>query len=158
MDISKASNLERLLFDLLGRDAATLKSTMETFESTGEVDLTAHLSTLKSLGFYSGDTNHQDRIDNIRWAYDEAKRMIDPHTASAVHVAREMGSEGRPMLCMETAKPCKFEDSIQEALDMPAPRPAGMEDLESREQRFFDVDANALSVQNFISEALSSRP
>ncbi len=135
MDISKASNYERLAFDLLSRDGARLSKYMQEFSSTGKVSFADHgvsADRLSKLGFQSGSSSHKERLETIKAVYAETKSVIDPHTADGVTVARARGSQEVPVICLESALAVKFEDTIKEALGFVPPRPARFVDLESQ--------------------------
>ena len=137
MDISKASNFERFIFDLLDRDGARVRAKFgERIERDGAFSLDAAArERLPSFGFASGRSTHADRIATIRDLYASRGVMIDPHTADGVKVAREHLEPGVPMIVLETALPAKFAATIVEALGAPPPRPAaqiGIEDLPRR--------------------------
>jgi threonine synthase len=83
----------------------------------------------------SGKSTHQNRLDTIRDIHQRYARVIDPHTADGIFVARQYLEPGVPMVCLETALPAKFGETIEEALGHPAPRPKGLEGLESKPQR-----------------------
>jgi len=154
MDISKASNIERLFFDLLNRNPKLLKEKMEDFETTGNLDLTEHLTTLTNrYQFISHSTTHKDRCLTIQSVYNQTNMIIDPHTASAISSAVALRDNTRvPMICMETAKPTKFEETIQEALGFIPKRPSQFMELEKKEQRFYDVGATVALLKKFIEE------
>ncbi|TPW17445.1 MAG: threonine synthase, partial [Halothiobacillaceae bacterium] len=76
--------------------------------------------------------------------------MIDTHTADGVKVGLEHREPGIPMVCLETALPAKFDATLFEALGQHAPRPAGLENLEQRPQRFNVLPASADVVKQFI--------
>jgi threonine synthase len=156
MDISKASNIERYFFDLLDRNPDRLKTLMDTFDATKKIDLSDFLSEIKNKdGFVSSASTHEERKAIIQSTYKETQRIIDPHTAASVKVALEFKKEDSvPMICMETAKPTKFEEAIHEALGFIPDRPAGFEGLEEKDQRFFDVLDSAESVKSFIRSIL----
>lgn len=134
MDITKASNYERVLPDIFG-NKETAKKYMEQFDSTGRVsfeDFGAGIDSMKRLGFDSGASTHADRLESIRWA-NEYGVVIDPHTADAVTVARQFAereADDTPLVCMATALPVKFEDTIAEALGSIPARPKRYENLE----------------------------
>lgn len=155
MDISKASNIERLFFDLCNKDAKKLNKIMKTFEKTKEIDLSEYSTSLSQLGFCSGNSTHQERIDIIKKVYDRSKRVIDPHTASGIKVAQELNDQRVPLLCMETAKPAKFEDAIKEALGFVPARPAIFKDLEKKPTRFYDCLGTAEAVKTFITDHIT---
>lgn len=119
MDISKASNFERLIYDLLGKDPVRVAAYMDRFAATGAVrfsEFGLSDSVLRDIGFDSGVSTHEDRLDSIRWVHDQGGGIIDPHTADAVTVARRLSDDGVPKICLETALAVKFEPVIQEAL------------------------------------------
>ena len=143
MDISKASNFERFIFDLLGRDAERTRKLFEKVETQGGFDLSGKAGSdgdeflkVSQYGFSSGKSIHQDRIATIRDVHARYGVTIDTHTADGVKVAREHVTPGVPMIVLETALPAKFNETIQEALGHEAQRPAGFENIESLPQRF----------------------
>ncbi|SEC15418.1 threonine synthase [Microbacterium hydrocarbonoxydans] len=117
MDISKASNLERFIFELVGRDASRVVSAWSELETQGYFDFTAELARfVDEFGIVSGTSTHDDRLATIKAVYEATGDIIDPHTADGVKVAREYVEPGVPMLVLETAKPQKFADTIREAI------------------------------------------
>ncbi len=135
MDISKASNYERLAYDLLGRDGEKLAKYMEEFESSWTVDLTDYWVSpqdLQGLGFISGSSTHSDRLDMIHYVEQKEAGIIDPHTADSVKVATDLRDKNIKTICLETALSVKFEDTIEEALWKTPIRPQRFEGLEQR--------------------------
>ncbi|AGW41130.1 threonine synthase [Leifsonia xyli subsp. cynodontis DSM 46306] len=123
MDVSRASNLERFVFDLLGRSAERTAAAWRELEVTGEIDLSAEQNRfLPEFGIVSGTSTHADRLATIRAVAESSGVTIDPHTADGVKVARPLVEPGVSMLVLETAKPQKFPETIAEALGVaPAP-------------------------------------
>ncbi|VVE10234.1 MULTISPECIES: threonine synthase [Pandoraea] len=154
MDISKASNFERFLFDLLGRDATATAALLSRVEREGGFDLsgTDAFARVAQFGFVSGRSTHDDRLATIRDVAGRYDVVIDTHTADGVKVAREALEPGVPMVVLETAQPAKFAQTIREALDREPPRPAGFEQLESLPQRFETVPNDAARVKAYIAE------
>jgi threonine synthase len=160
MDISKASNFERFVFDLSGRDAATIRQLWGAVESGGSFDLKAHadpsghslFDRVAGLGMASGASNHANRIDTIRTVYEVYGTMIDPHTADGLKVGLEHREPGVPLVCMETAQPAKFDDAIREALGIEPVRPAELADLESQPQIKHVMDVDVEAVKRYIVE------
>jgi threonine synthase len=158
MDISKASNFERFVFDLAGRDAATVRSLWRAVESGGNFDLNAHSDSrggrlfdrVAEFGMVSGSSNHANRIDTIRTVYQVYGTMIDPHTADGLKVGLEHREPGVPLVCMETAQPAKFDDAIHEALGIEPVRPAELAGLEAQPQKKHMLDADVNAVKQFI--------
>ena len=117
MDISKASNLERFIFELVGRDAARVVKAWQDLDTQGFFDFTADLARfVDEFGIVSGTSTHADRLATIKAVYEATGDIIDPHTADGVKVARENLESGVPMLVLETVKPQKFAETIREAI------------------------------------------
>ena len=154
MDISKASNFERFVFDLAGRDAAKIRSLWAAIESGGSFDLRADglFDKVAGFGMVSGSSGHADRIDTIRRVHQTWGVMIDPHTADGLKVGLEHREAGVPLVCMETAQPAKFEDAIREALGVEPLRPAELAELEARPQKKHVMDADVEAVKRYIVE------
>ncbi|MEO7728089.1 MAG: threonine synthase [Burkholderiales bacterium] len=152
MDISKASNFERFIFDLIGRDGAAVRRLWQQVDRDGVFDLsgTPHFARVGAFGFVSGRSTHADRIATIRRVFRDSGQIIDTHTADGVKVGLEQREDGVPLICLETALPVKFAAAITEALGRAPAAPVGMENLESLSQRFTVLDADAGVVKDFI--------
>jgi threonine synthase len=153
MDISKASNFERFVLDLVGRDPAVVRELWQRIDATGEFDLagTPHFARVAAFGFVSARSTHADRLATIR---DTARRygvVIDPHTADGVKAGLAQREAGVPLVCLETARPAKFEATIREALGRAPERPKELENLESRPQRFDVIDPDVETVKAYIA-------
>ncbi len=155
MDISKASNFERFVFDLLGRDAALTQSLFgEALNTKGLFDLSgdARFADAHSrYGFVSGKSTHANRLATIRQVFEHYGVMIDTHTADGVKVAREHLQTGVPMLVLETALPIKFAGTIVEALGREPERPAKFEGIEALPKRVKVMPADVAQVQAYIT-------
>ena len=156
MDISKASNFERFVFDLLGRDAGRTRSLFhDQLASQGSFDLVADpafAAVSAHYGFVSGKSTHADRLATIRDTWQRFGSMIDTHTADGVKVAREHVQPGLPMIVLETALPIKFAATIEEALGQPPPRPARFEGIEALPKRVKLLPADAAAIKRYIAE------
>ena len=152
MDISKSSNFERYAYDLVGRDASRLKSLWTELDADGVFALagTEIFRRVADTGFVSGSSTHADRLATIRRVWKDYGVMIDPHTADGIKVGLEHRERGVALVCMETAQPAKFAETIREALGRDPERPAGFEDLEKLPQRVEVVDADAAAVKRHI--------
>ncbi len=152
MDISRASNFERFVFDLLGRNADKVRACWAELARTGQFDLSAMLPELESrYGFVAGVSTHADRLQTIRDIQRETGVLIDPHTADGVKVAASHLEPGIPMLVLETALPAKFSETIEAATGKPAPVPAHLQDLASLPQRVVVLDCKAELVRDYIT-------
>ena len=150
MDISKASNFERFVFDLVGRDPALVRQLWAKVEAGGSFDLsqTAYFDRLPQFGFVSGKSVHADRLRTIRQVYGQHGVMIDTHTADGLKLAQEQGIPGMTVLALETALAAKFEETIVEALGCQPERPLSLRGIEKLPQRVevMDVDADQVKV------------
>jgi len=153
MDISKASNFERFIFDLVGRDAAKVRELWRGVDAGKAFDLrgTEYWVKIAQYGFVAGHSTHADRLATIRMVYEKYGVMVDTHTADGIKVGLEKREAGVPLICLETALPAKFEDTIIEALGRKPERPAGMEGLEGLPQRCEIMDADVARLKAFIS-------
>jgi len=155
MDISKASNFERFVFDLLGRDGARVQQLFgEELARSGRFDLSddpAFRHSRERYAFASGKSTHADRLATIRDTYQRFQRMIDTHTADGLKVARENLRPGIPMIVLETALPIKFAATIVEALGREPERPARFDGIEQLPKRVTVLPADAAAVKQFIA-------
>lgn len=154
MDISKASNFERFVYDLTGADAGRVAALWRALDERGEFDLagTPELDRLPDFGLVSGCSRHADRLATIREVRARYGVTIDTHTADGYRVAQRWREPGVPMLCLETAQAAKFADTIREAIGEDAPRPPGFENLEARPQRFDRMAVDVGALQRYIAE------
>ncbi|MFW8566893.1 threonine synthase [Orrella sp. 11846] len=151
MDISKASNFERFVYDLVGQDPERVASLWQALSKDGSFDLSEYLPAFESqYGFVAGSSSHGDRVATIRRVFDEYGVLIDPHTADGVKVAQAFAQPGIPMLVLETALPAKFAETIEEAIGRTPPMPVGLEDLEIRPQNVVEMSCDASAVRAFV--------
>jgi threonine synthase len=154
MDISKASNFERFVFDLLGRDGARTRALFGAqVEREGRFALNeAEFARIAAFGFQSGKSTHADRLATIRATWERHGSMIDTHTADGVKVAVEHVEPGVPMIVLETALPAKFAETIREALGREPERPTGLEGIEALPKRFSVMPPDAARVKAYITQ------
>jgi len=154
MDISKASNFERFIWDVVDGDSDKVAWLWQQVEEKGGFDLSVDRAWEKveeDSGFVSGRSTHEDRVATIRLVKEKYGEVIDPHTADGVKIALRMREARYPMLCLETALPAKFEETIVEALGTPPPRPARFEGIEKLPQRVERMPVDAGRVKDYIS-------
>lgn len=154
MDISKASNFERFVFDLVGRDSDKTRALWSNVDSGNSFDLNAdgYFTKIADYGFVSGSSNHAHRMQTIRETKAKYDVVIDTHTADGLKVALAYLNQETPMVVLETALPAKFEDSIVEALGQTPERPAALNGIESLPQKFTVMDARAEDIKAFIAK------
>ena len=152
MDISKASNFERYVFDLVGRDGARVKELWRRLEADGEFDLSgsAFYRKIPDTGFVAGTSTHADRLSTIKSVFSKYETMIDPHTADGVGVGLRYREPGVPLICLETALPVKFAKTLRAALGRDPQRPAELVGLEKRPQRCELIEPDADFLKRYI--------
>jgi len=153
MDISKASNFERFMFDVADRHPAQLSALWDRLARDGQFDIagTPMRERVKESAFVSGMSTHADRVATIRDVYHRFGTLVDPHTADGIKVGGEFRDAGMPMICLETAQPAKFADTIREAVGIEPPRPPAYAELESQPQRCTILPADAERVAAYIA-------
>jgi threonine synthase len=159
MDISKASNFERFVFDLLGRDGAKTKDLFQSqISAKGMFDLSADPAfkqAASKYGFASGKSTHADRLATIQQVFRQHGIMIDTHTADGVKVAREHLIPGVPMIVLETALPIKFAETIVEALGREPDRPSKFVGIEALPKRVVTMTADVAQIKAYIEKNTS---
>jgi threonine synthase len=157
MDISKASNFERFVFDLVGRDSEKTRALWSKVDSGSSFDLKAdgYFAKIADYGFVSGSSNHANRMQTIRETKAKYDVVIDTHTADGLKVAMTYFDKKTPMVVLETALPAKFEDSIVESLGHAPERPAALNGIEDLPQKFTVMEADAAAIKQFIVEKTS---
>lgn len=158
MDISKASNFERFVYDLVGRDGDRTRALFQKVETHGGFDLSGkpgsdgdEFKLVAKYGFKSGKSTHQDRLNTIRDVSDDYGITIDTHTADGIKVARENMEAGVTMIVLETALAAKFNETILDALGVDAERPAGFENIEALPQKFVVMPADVEKMKAYIA-------
>lgn len=158
MDISKASNFERFIFDLTDRNANQVTELWAAVDQGNPFDLsgTPLFAKIQDYGFISGSSNHPARIATIREIYQNYHMLVDTHTADGIKVGMAHREAGIPLICLETAQAAKFSESIVEAIGHEPERPAGFEHLEDLPQRYVVKDADVQAIKAYIDEQCSA--
>ena len=153
MDISRASNFERFVFDLVGRDADKLNALWQQLATDGYFDL-SHMRPMfeAEYGFVAGQSAHANRVNTIAQVYKDTGVLIDPHTADGVKVAYGFVQKDIPMLVLETALPAKFSEIIEEAVGQPAPVPGHLQHLNDLPQRVVEMDADVAQIRAYMEQ------
>jgi threonine synthase len=152
MDISKASNFERFVYDLVGRDPRRVRDLFEGgVGRSGAFTLSAdEFARVGRFGLVSGTSTHADRLATIADTHRRFGTVIDTHTADGLKVARAHTEPGVPMIVLETALPAKFSAAIVEAIGIEPPRPERLAGLEALPRRFQVMDADAEAVKRYL--------
>ncbi|MGV1004321.1 MAG: threonine synthase [Candidatus Nanopelagicales bacterium] len=153
MDISKASNFERFVFDLVGRDPAVVNSLWRQLADSGSFDLsgTPAWERIGEYGIVAGSSTHADRLATIKTVHESYGTVIDPHTADGVKLALAHREPGEPMLAHEVAQPAKFAATIRAAIGQDPARPAELVGLEELPQRVSVLPPDAAAIKEFIA-------
>ncbi|MGI9596471.1 MAG: threonine synthase, partial [Acidimicrobiales bacterium] len=124
MDIQISSNFERLLWEAGGRDGAAVADLLTELRSAGRVDVPADWHRAILADFDADRLDDDGTIDQVAGAYEQAERLIDPHTAVGLHAANRLAKPGVPMVTLATADPAKFPDAVEQALGIRPELPA----------------------------------
>jgi threonine synthase len=153
MDISKASNFERFVADLLGCDGAAVARLFGT-EVPQRGGFTLDAPTMQRarghFGFASGRSTHADRLATIRRCWQQHGTLVDTHTADGLKVAWEQRESGVPMIVLETALPAKFAATIREATGIDPEPPPALRHLESLPRRYTVMAPEVAAVRAYI--------
>ncbi|MFM1991899.1 MAG: ThrC [Pseudomonadota bacterium] len=154
MDISKASNFERFVWDLVGQDGARTAALWREVDTRGCFELggTPEFARVAEFGFVSGASNHATRVATIRETERRYGVVVDTHTADGLAVASRWTEPGVPMVCLETALPAKFADTIREAIGRDPSRPAAYAGIETLVQRHARMPADVDLLKRYIAE------
>ncbi len=150
MDISKASNFERFVFDLVGKDGAKVRELWSSVDKGGAFEIKELMPKVREFGFVSGSSNHAYRMQTIRDTKSKYGVVIDTHTADGLKVALEYFDKTTPMIVLETALPAKFEDAIKEALGETPERPQSLNGIENLPQKYTVMDNDVAAIKEFI--------
>jgi threonine synthase len=153
MDISKASNFERFVYDLVGRDPGVVSDLWAHIDRGGAFDLAAtpYFSRVRDFGFVSASSSHRDRLATIRRVYERYGVMVDTHTADGIKAGLERRDRDVPLVCLETAQAAKFAETIREALGRDPERPARYADIERKPLRFDTMDPDPVAIKRYIA-------
>jgi threonine synthase len=158
MDISKASNFERFVYELVGRDGDRTRALFQKVDTHGGFDLSGkpgsdgdEFKLVANYGFKSGKSTHDDRVNTIRDVADDYGIVIDTHTADGIKVAKENLEPGVTMIVLETALAAKFNETILEALGEDAERPEGFENIEELPQKFVVMKPDVAAMKAYIA-------
>ncbi|MGF3056099.1 threonine synthase [Microbacterium sp. YY-01] len=153
MDISKASNLERFIYDLVDRDPARVVQAWRDLDEQGYFDFSSQQSRFADeFGIVSGTSTHADRLATIQAVYEASGEIIDPHTADGVTVARHHVESGVPMLVLETAKPEKFQETITEAIGVTVSLSEELQAMLEAPQHVVDMNNDEQALRGFIEQ------
>ncbi|QPC87033.1 threonine synthase [Mesorhizobium sp. NBSH29] len=151
MDIQISSNFERLLFETAGRDDATVRRYMAGLKQSGAFSLdAAQLDTIRQE-FAAGRSTMAQTAEQIRATLASTGYLLDPHTATAMHVARADSDNTTPMIALATAHPAKFPAAVEEASGLAPQLPAWLDGLMQRKEKFAILSSDLRMMEDHIS-------
>ncbi|KAA3514248.1 threonine synthase [Agrobacterium rosae] len=152
MDIQISSNFERLLFEAYDRDAGAVKRSMDGLKQSGAFDISDKAMKFIKRDFRAGRATEKQVAATIRDTLAESGYLLDPHTASAVFVAKKHEKSNTPMVTLSTAHPAKFPAAVKSACEIDPALPVWLADLMNREERFDILNAELDAVETFIGK------
>jgi threonine synthase len=158
MDIQVSSNFERLLFDAGGRDGPALAEQMRGFEGTKAMRLTNAQREGAAHLFTSARIDADAMTMAMRWAWDSAGQIIDPHSAIGLAAGRAIDLDPDiPVVTLATAHPAKFRDAVERATGTRPPLPSRMGDLFAREENYAKLPGTFEAITAFVAERATPR-
>ncbi|MBL8577455.1 MAG: threonine synthase [Mesorhizobium sp.] len=151
MDIQISSNFERLLFEAGGRDASTVRRYMDGLKQSGSFTIESLALAGIRAEFDAGRTTMAEAAEAIRTTLKANGYLLDPHTATAVHVARETAVSDTPMIVLATAHPAKFPAAVEAASGVTPALPDWLAGMMDAEERFTVLPSDLKMVEDYIS-------
>ncbi len=151
MDIQVASNFERFLYYLYGKDPGKTRKGMEQFSLSGKLVFSDRERTVIQKEFLSRSVNEEETLDTIRQFYRSTGYILDPHTAVGVKAGQVMREQDTPMVCLATAHPAKFGDAVEKAIGGSLQMPEPLQGLEKMENRCQVLDADVNQMKDFMA-------
>lgn len=149
MDIQVASNFERFLYYRLGEDGEAVGSFMQSFADKGEASVEVDGPVCDLIEAISIDTDAT--LAEMREVYERHHYVLDPHTAVGVAAARRLPRQSR-VICLATAHPAKFPESVKRALSGVSATHPSLLGLDLAPTRREILPANEEAVKRYISE------
>ncbi|KOR31264.1 threonine synthase [Achromatium sp. WMS2] len=150
MDIQLASNFERYLYYLTGANPSQVKAHMNSLSSTGQLQVTAEQLAVANSDFAAVAVSDVETLAQMRFTYDKYRYILDPHTAIGVKAAQDVTD----VICIATAHPAKFMESVQRAIGKKPPVPSSLQGILDREMRCTISEANSLAVKQYICDVV----
>jgi threonine synthase len=152
MDIQVSSNFERLLFEATGRDAGAVRAAMQSLAAHGSFTLPVTALADIRAQFEAGRADEAETLDTIRSVHAETGRLIDPHSAVGIAVARKTSGAGpAPTVILGTAHPAKFPEAVERATGVRPQLPAHLAGLMERRERITELPASVEAVAQFVT-------
>lgn len=151
MDIQVSSNFERLLFEASSRDPAVVRRYMASLKQSGAFTIETQALAAIRGEFGAGRADMAETAATIRATLDKSGYLLDPHTATAVHVASSLPKSDVPMVVLATAHPAKFPAAVLAASGIEPALPKWLSALMERKEKFTVLPSEIKMVEDYIS-------
>ena len=151
MHIQVASNFERYLYYLRGQDSSQVVRDMETFNTTGSLDLSS-LHEQVTKDFLSSSVSEEETLKTIKEFYDQHDYLVDPHTAVGIRAGQKFMDKDRPMICLSTAHPAKFGEAVHKAIGQEPEIPPALANMSEADSRCVILDADTEQIKSYMRE------
>jgi threonine synthase len=158
MDIQVASNFERLLFDLYGRDGKALAADMQNFRNTGAMSLGEERLRQARQVFSGHRVDDDETLATIADVYRATGEVLDPHSAVGVAGARAVARPSTvPVVTLATAHPAKFPEAVARATGISPGLPPQLADLLDRPERVSALPNDIEQLKAFVRDRVLER-
>ena len=150
MDISIASNFERLLYDLNKGKSEKVRSMMENFPISS-ISLSNEQRKISQDFFNSIPSSDAEILEEISRNLSNNNYLIDTHTATATRAANIIGDPSEPVVSMATAHPVKFRDALIDLIPKKeVPVPSQIEDILDKPEDFRIIKNDIDDIKSYI--------
>jgi len=150
MDIQIASNFERYLYHLFENDPLRVNKAFVELKEYGRISFTSTEMLKVRADFCSSSVNQSETLETIRSFHNETGYLLDPHTAVGVKAALKTLPVDSAKICLATAHPAKFGETVEKALGKAISPPEAVKELEGKPTRCELMDADLKKVREFI--------
>ncbi len=151
MDIQVASNFERLLYELYGKNSEKIKNIMKTIKDNSFRIEQEVLVKLKK-NFLSECLKEIEILNIIKDFYEKNNIVIDPHTAIGVGAVKKLNL--REVVVLATAHPCKFPEAIERAISKTEKLPDNLSYVNNKEEKFDVIPNDLEKIKNYVLNSL----
>ncbi|MAK60591.1 MAG: threonine synthase [Ponticaulis sp.] len=156
MDIALPSNAERLLYEVMGRDAAKLKAFYDGFGQSGEAELDAQAKgALSCSGIRALSIDDTETAAEMKRLFAETGTLQCPHTAVASAGARAYPTQSVDVI-LSTAHAAKFPETVEEIIGELPLLPKRSEAFLQRDEVFERLPNDLFAVREAIQQRIKA--
>tara|TARA_B100000886_G_scaffold336869_1_gene296467 strand:+ start:3698 stop:5101 length:1404 start_codon:yes stop_codon:yes gene_type:complete len=157
MDIQVSSNFERLVFDLAQNDSGVVRRAIKSFRDTGHMELPFGMLESARQTFAAARLEDEGILAVIRSLWKSCNVVVDPHTATGIHAAKEkLSQHGNPVVALATAHPAKFPDSVAAAIGHSPRLPDKLSHIMSADEQYVVLPADIETVKQYVATHANS--